>query len=243
MMQRRDFLRVVGTGAAVVAVYPSMIGQTLYADDGQLYKAYEKVQLVGSDGSPIKASTLEKEKTYVFNYPHVAAPCFLINLPEKADSEVKLKSEDGIEYIWSGAVGKDSSIVAYTAICPHQLTHINKVDSFISYVPKAAKTMAYTEGGVIVCASHLSAFDPKRGAVNLSGPAPQPLASIVLEHAKDDTLWAVAVLGQDKFHEYFKSFRSEFKEQWGGKRKAKKLVSFSAPTVVINEYTKDVIQY
>ncbi len=243
MMQRRDFLRVVGTGAAVVAVYPSMIGQTLYADNGQLYKAYEKVQLVDAAGQPVKASSLEKEKTYVFNYPYAAAPCFLINLPEKAQSEVTLKSEDGVEYIWSGAVGKEQSIVAYTAICPHQLTHINKADSFISYVPKNMKTMAYTEGGVIVCASHLSAFDPKKGALNLSGPAPQPLASVVLEHAKDDTLWAVAILGQDKFHEYFKSFNSEFKEQWDGKRKAKKLVSFSVPTVAISEYTKEIIQY
>lgn len=242
-MQRRDFLRVVGTGATVVAVAPSMIGQTLYADNGQLYKAYEKVQLVDGDGNPIKASSLESEKTYVFNYPQVAVPCFLINLGEKAENEVRLKSEDGTEYIWSGAVGKDNSIVAYTAICPHQLTHTNKADSFMSYVPRKAKTMAYTEGGVIICASHLSAFDPKRGANNLSGPAPQPLASIVLEHAKDDTLWAVAVLGQDKFHDYFKSFKSEFKEQFGGKRKAKKFVSFSVPTVVITEYTKEIIAY
>jgi len=242
-MQRRDFLRVVGAGATVVAVAPSMIGQTLYADNGQLYKAYEKVQLVDGDGNPIKASSLESEKTYVFNYPQVAVPCFLINLGEKAENEVKLKSEDGTEYIWSGAVGKDNSIVAYTAICPHQLTHTNKADSFMSYVPRKAKTMAYTEGGVIICASHLSAFDPKRGANQLSGPAPQPLASIVLEHDKNDHLWAVAVLGQDKFHDYFKSFKSEFKEQFGGKRKAKKLVKISVPTVAITEYTKEVIAY
>jgi len=242
-MQRRDFLRVVGTGAAVVAVYPSMIGQTLYAEDGRLYKAYEKVQLVDSEGKPVKASSLEKEKTYIFNYPQVAVPCFLINLGESADSDVKLKSEDGVEYIWNGAIGKDHSIVAYTAICPHQLTHTNKEDSFMSYVPKGGTTMAYTEGGVIICASHLSAFDPKRGAKNLSGPAPQPLASIVLEHAKDDTIWAVAVLGQDKFHDYFKSFKSEFKEQFGGRREAKKFVSFSVPTVAISEYTKEVIAY
>ncbi len=242
-MQRRDFLRVVGTGAAVVAVCPSMIGQTLYADDGRLYKAYEKVQLVDADGNPVKASDLETEKTYVFNYPQVAVPCFLLNLPEKTEQKVKLKSEDGTEYIWKGGVGKNNSIVAYTAICPHQLTHTNKEDSFISYIPKTGKTMAYSEGGVIVCGSHLSAFDPKRGAVNLSGPATQPLASIVLEHVEDDTLWAVAVLGQDKFHEYFKSFKSEFKDQWGGKRKAKKIVSFSAQTVAISEYTKEVVSY
>jgi len=242
-MQRRDFLRVMGAGAAVVAVNPSTIGQTLYADNGQLYKAYEKVQLVKTDGSPVKAGDLEVEKTYVFNYPHAATPCFLINLADKADSEVSLKSEDGEEYVWSGAIGKNQSVVAYTAICPHQLTHANKVDSFISYVPKNKTTMAYKEGGVIVCGSHLSAYDPRRGAANLSGPAPQPLASIVLEHAADDTIWAVAVLGADKFHDYFKSFRSEFKEQWGGKRKAKKLVSISVPTVALTEYTKEVIQY
>lgn len=242
-MQRRDFLRVLGAGTAVIAVNPSSIGQTLYADNGQLFKAYEKVQLVGSDGTPVKVNNLDKEKTYVFNYPHVATPCFLINLPEKAEQNVSLKSEDGVEYVWSGAVGKDQTVVAYTAICPHQLTHANKLDSFISYVPKAKTTMAYKEGGVIVCGSHLSAYDPRRGAANLSGPAAQPLASVVLEEASDGTLWAVAILGADKFHEYFKSFRSEFKEQWGGKRKAKKLVSISAPTVALTEYTKEVIQY
>ena len=242
-MQRRNFLKVVGAGATVVAVYPSMIGGTLRADNGQLFKAYEKVQLVDGEGNPIKASSLEAEKTYVFNYPQVAVPCFLINIGEKANNEVKLQSEDGTEYVWSGAVGENNSIVAYTAICPHQLTHTNKEDSFMSYVPRKAKTMAYTEGGVIICASHLSAFDPKNGAKNLSGPAPQPLASIVLEHDKNDHIWAVAVLGQDKFHDYFKSFKSEFKEQFGGKRKAKKFVKLSVPTVAISEYTKDIIAY
>ncbi len=242
-MQRRDFLRVVGTGAAVIAVSPYIVGQKLYADDGQLFQAYEKVQLVDGEGNPVKASSLEPEKTYVFNYPQVAVPCFLLNLPDKTEQSVKLKSEEGVEYIWKGGVGKNGSIVAYTAICPHQLTHTNKEDSFVSYVPKAGKTMAYEKGGVIVCGSHLSAFDPRRGAVNLSGPAAQPLASIVLEHAQDDTLWAVAVLGPDKFHDYFKSFKSEFKEQWGGKRKAKKIVKFSAATVAISEYTKEVVSY
>ncbi len=242
-MERRNFLKVVGAGATMVVINPSMISQTLYAEDGMLFKAYEKVQLVDVDGKPILASALEAEKTYVFNYPHMATPCFLLNLPDKADNEVKLKSEDGVEYVWSGAVGKDQNIVAYTAICPHQLTHPNKNDSFISYVPKKMKTMAYKEGGVIVCGSHLSAYNPRRGAENLSGPAAQPLASIVLEHKDDDTIWAVAVLGQDKFHDYFKSFKAEFKEQWGGKRKAKKLVSISVATVALTEYSKDVIQY
>ena len=242
-MQRRDFLKIVGASGAVVLLKPSAINQLLYADDGKMLKMYEKVQLVGDDGNPIKLSSLKKEVAYVFNSPYVATPNFLLNLPEKASTDVHLKTEDGDEYIWSGAIGKEQSVVAYSAICPHQLTHANKVDSFISYVPKGKKTMAYKGSGVIVCGSHLSAYDPKKGAKNLAGPAPQPLASVVLEHADDDTIWAVGILGADKYHDYFKSFKSELKEQWGGKRKAKKLVKISAPTVTLNEYTKDIIQY
>ncbi len=242
-MERRDFLKVVGTGAAVIAIKPSLIQQQLFAADGSLFKTYEKVQLVGADGAPIKASDLKKEVAYVFRYPHISTPCFLLNLPEPAEAKATLQAEDGTEYIWEGAVGKERSIVAYTAICPHQMTHPNKNDSFISYVRRDQKTMAYEKGGVIVCGSHLSSFDPKSGAKKLQGPAAQPLASIVLEHAADDTLWAVAVLGAEKFHEYFKSFKSEFKEEFGSWRKAKKLVKISAPTVTLSEYSKEVVQY
>ena len=103
--------------------------------------------------------------------------------------------------------------------------------------------MACKKGSVIVCGSHLSAYEPSKGCEVLSGPAPQPLASIVLEHHDDDTLWAVAVLGPDKFHDFFKSFKPELKEQYGGKRKAKKLVSTSAEVVKLSDFTKDIIQY
>lgn len=242
-MQRRDFLKVVGVGATLVVVQPSMLGQTLYAKDGSMFKTYDKVQLLDADGNPILASNLEKEKNYVFNYPHLATPCFLLLLPEPASKGVKLKSEDGEEYIWSGAVGRENNIVAYTAICSHQLTHVNPADSFISYIPKKQKTMAYTEGGVIVCASHLTAFAPNDGGKVLSGPATDPLASIVLEHRDDDTLWAVAVLGPDKFHSFFKAFKPEFKKYFGGKRKAKKFVTVAAQTVPLTEYSKEIIQH
>ena len=103
--------------------------------------------------------------------------------------------------------------------------------------------MAYDKSGVIVCSSHLSAYDAKAGAKVLAGAAGQPLASIVLEHKEDDTLWAVGVLGADKFHDYFKSFKPELKEFYGGKREAKKLVSFSAKTILLTEFSKELIQY
>ena len=242
-MDRRNFLKVAGATGALIAVSPSVIGGKLYASDGTMYNAYEKVQLVDANGAPIKASALKKETNYVFNYPYKSTPAIMLDLEDPTAKDITLKSEDGQEYVWKSGVGAKRTIVAYSAICSHQLAHPTPDDSFLQYVQKDKKTMAYTTGGVIVCSSHLSAFDAKSGAKRLSGPAAQPLASIVLEVAEDDTIWAVGVLGPDKFHDYFKAFRPELKKFYGGRRKAKKLVKISAPTVTLNEYTKEIIQY
>jgi arsenite oxidase small subunit len=216
-MDRRNFLKVVA-GATFVAVSPSMIRGNLYAADGSLYVAYEKTQLVDAAGKPIKVSALAKEVTYIFNYPYASTPCMLINLPQPTEKEVALKSESGDSYVWKSGVGKDRTVVAYVAICTHQMTHPTPNDSFITYVPKAKKTMAYDKGGVIVCSSHLSAFDAGAGAKVLGGAATQPLQAVVLEHAADDTLWAVGILGMDKFQDYFKELSSRVKRvlRWTG---------------------------
>ncbi len=242
-MDRRNFLKVVAASATVVAVNPSLIRGNLYADDGRLFKAYEKTQLLDAAGAPIKASALMKETTYIFNYPYTSTPCMLVNLPKPTSQNVELKSDGGETYLWKSGVGKDRTIVAYVAICTHQMTHPTPNDSFITYVPASGKTMAYEKGGVIVCSSHLSAFDAGAGAKVLGGAATQPLQAVVLEHAADDTLWAVGILGQDKFHDYFKEFRPEMKQFYGGPAEAKKLVSISAKTVKLTEFTKEVIQY
>lgn len=242
-MERRSFLKVMAAGATIVAVNPSLIRGTLRADDGRLYTAYEKAQIVDSSGVPIKASALEKEVTYIFNYPFASTPSLIVNLPEATQQEVALKSEAGEDYVWKSGVGKERTIVAYSAICAHQLTHPTPNDSFIKYVPKATPTMAYTKSGIIVCSSHLSAYDAQAGAKVLGGAATQPLAAVVLEVAADDTIWAVGVLGSDKFQDYFKAFKPEFKEFYGGVAQAKQLVSISAKTVKLTEYSKEIIQY
>ncbi len=242
-MDRRTFFQLVASTGAYVAISPFVIKKELRADNGNLFKTYERVQLVDKDGKPLMSSKLKKEENYVFNYPHKGTPCFLIDLGEPTNKDIKLKSEDGEEYLWKSGVGKNRSIVAYSAICSHQLAHPTPEDSFIKYVPRSGKTMAYKSGGIIVCSSHMSAFDPKSGAKKLSGPAEQALASIVLEIAEDDTIWATAVLGPDKFHEYFKAYKPEFKKFYGGKRKAKKLVKSKAQTITLSEYSKEIIQY
>lgn len=241
-MQRREFFKIVA-GVGMVVVSPSLITTQLRADDGRLYQTYEKVQLVDAEGNPILASKLVEEENYIFNYPFVGVSSFLLALPDKTQTNVTLKSEDGEEYLWKGGIGKKGNIVAYNSICPHQMTHVNKNDAFISYQKKGQKTMACKRTGVMVCGSHLTAYDAGKGCEVINGPAPQALASIVLEHHDDDTLWAVGVLGPDKFHEFFRAFKPELKDQYGGKRKAKKKVKGTAEVVTLAEFTKDIIQY
>ncbi len=242
-MDRRNFLKVVGATGAFIAVNPSTIQNELFANTGAMFRAYERVQLLDGAGAPIKISQLKKEMNYVFNYPHVSTPAILLNLDESTAKDVKLTSETGEEYVWESGIGKDRTVVAYSAICSHQLAHPTPDDSFLQYVQKDKPTMAFERSGVIVCSSHLSSFDAREGAKRLSGPAIDPLASVVIEVGEDDTLWAVGVLGSDRFHDYFKTFKPELKKFYGGKRKGKKLVKISAKTVPLTEYTKEIIQY
>lgn len=236
-MERRNFLKVVGATGAVIAIDPSSIGHTLFAKDGSLYQSYAKVQLVDRSGTPMTLKDLKTSENYVFNYPYAGTSCILVNLPEKTSKDVTLTDEYGNEYIWKGGVGSKGTIVAYSGICPHQLTHINKDDSFITYRKKGDRF-----AGNIVCDGHTSLYDPTKGCRVVSGKAPQPLASIVLEVGSDDTLWAVGVLGSDKFHEFFKSFRRELKEQFGSKRKAMEKVAMNVETVPMKEYSREIIR-
>jgi len=238
-MERRDFLRVTAAGAIVVCS-PSLITTELRADDGRLYKSYNKVLLVDEEGNPLTHTALQKEQAFIFNYPFVATPVMLINLEKRTRQDVTMKSAAGETYIWRGGAGNDRTLVAYSAICSHQLTHPNPNDSFVTYSGKN-KTMSCSRKGVIVCASHLSAFNPRDGGMQIAGPADEALASVVLEVDEKDQIWAVGVLGPDKFHEFFKSFKDEFKEHYGGKRKAKKLVSDEAKTTILDNYSAEVV--
>ncbi len=240
-MERRNFLRLSAAGAAAVAVSPSLITQKLYAEDGSLFQTFEKVQLKDAEGNALKASKLVKEENYLFMYPHAATPAIMVDLPEPTAKDVKLKAEDGTEYVFKSGVGAQNTIVAYSAICAHQLTHPQKAMSMFQYVPTTGKTLAYEKPGVFVCSSHLAAYDPKQGGKVLGGPAKQGLASIVLEVDTDDNIWAVAVLGPNTFQEFFDAFKQDLKAEYG-RRGAKKLVKTEAKVVPLKDYSAELIQ-
>jgi Rieske Fe-S protein len=240
-MERRDFLRLSATSAAVVAVAPSLITQKLYAENGNLFQTFEKVQLKDADGNALKVSALVEEENYIFNYPHAATPAIMVNLATPTGKDIKLKAADGTEYIYTGGAGAKGTLVAFSAICPHQLTYPQKAMSMFQYVEEKGKTLAYDKGGVFVCSSHLSAFEPKEGGKVVGGPANEGLASIILEIDKDDNIWAVAVLGPVKFQDFFDAFKQDLKAEYG-RRGAKKLVETEAKVQVLKNFSAELIQ-
>jgi len=240
-MERRNFLQLSATSAMAIAVAPSLISQKLYAEDGSLFQTFEKVQLKDTEGNALKSKTLVKEENYVFMYPHAATPAIMVDLPTPAAKEIKLKAEDGTEYIYKGGAGAQGTIVAFSAICAHQLTHPQKAMTMFQYVPTTGKTLAYDKAGVFVCSSHLAAYDATQGGKVLGGPANQGLASIILEIDADDNIWAVAVLGPNKFQEFFDAFKQEHKAEHG-RRGAKKLVKEEVKVQQLKDFTAEMIQ-
>lgn len=240
-MERRNFLQLSATSAMAVAVAPSFITQKLYAEDGSLFQTFEKVQLKDADGNAVKSTTLVSEENYVFMYPYAATPAIMVNLTTPSQKDVKLRAEDGTEYVFKGGTGAKGTLVAYSAICPHQLTHPQVSMSMFQYVGEEEKTLAYNKGGVFVCTSHLSAFEPKQGGKVVGGPANEGLAQIILEIDADDNIWAVAVLGPVKFQVFFDAFKQELKAVYG-RRGAKKLVETETKVQTLKNFSAELIR-
>ena len=207
-MERRDFVRVCAAGLTTSSA-------TLSAATGQVTpKRYPRAKLLGPNGAPLKASSIAINKNYLFFYPFQGTPCFLLNLGK----DLKPASTNGPSgaYDWPGGAGRARSVVAYSAICSHQLTYPTKDISFISF--RAGKSAVNKHADVIHCCSEHSQYDPAQGARVLAGPAPQPLAAILLEHdAATDELAAVGTLGGEVFNEFFRKYDMKLSLDMGGR--------------------------
>ena len=163
-------------------------------------------------GTAINADTLEVGESYVFNYPYTTTPCFLLNLGKPTARDASLTTENGTPYVWEGGCGPERSIVAFCAICAHKMSHPAKSVSFINYRHEIvsfrdAQELTAQRSQVIYCCSEKSVYDPADGARVLGGPAPQPLATIALEH--DDTngnIYAIGTSGGEMYQKYFDAF-------------------------------------
>ncbi len=208
-MKRRGFVKLCATAVAGITASPEML-----AGEHQEYHRYGRVALIDAQsGKPVSAGALEVGETYLFHYPFVSTPCFLIDLGKTVTSRVNLETRDGNRYRWQGGAGPKSSVVAFSAICAHKMTHPAPSVSFINYRHGETRFRNSEEeieqrSGVIYCCSEKSVYDPAHGGRVLGGPAPQPLAAIELEYDQAaDTFYATATIGGEMFEKYFDNFR------------------------------------
>ena len=202
-MDRRGFIETCTAGAACAsagAAWP------VFAADARP-KAYSRVLLVNELGDPLRASRLQALVNYVFHYPYEATPVFLLNLGKPAAPQIlSLRSNE--TYGWPGGVGPGRSVVAYSAICAHKLVYPTRDVSFISF--RKTRSRKGVQDHLIHCCAEHSQYDPAKGAEVLSGPAPQPLCAVLLEHdAKTDSLTAWGTLGGELFDDFFRKYEAK----------------------------------
>lgn len=169
-------------------------------------EAWPRTALADPTGAPLRAAALVAHRPYCFFYPYVSTPCLLLDMEAPVAA-----AEPAAGDARPAGVGPRRSIVAYSAICPHEWSHPEPEFSPIGYV--APGTSAVLTGGrdrLIVCCSHGSVFDPAAGGRVEQSPARLPLASVVLEWDRpSDGLVATGLAGPTSFDRFFTAFDRE----------------------------------
>ena len=180
--------------------------------------------LVNHLGDPFFARHLKAGEPHLFNYPFVASPVFLLAM-DSAVAGAELTTEAKQSYRAPAGVGPNRSIVAFSAICAHKLMYPTAALSFIG----VRKGLAGEPAQVIHCCGDNSRYDPAQGARVMSGPAPQPLAAVLLEwDAKTDQLHAVGMQGGEMFKAFFDKYAFKLDTEYGARARS----ASSASTVV-----------
>jgi Rieske Fe-S protein len=227
---RRRICGGLAASVALAASLPRLLGATTH-------RSFPSRTLVhpGPGAQPFRATELQPGRNYVFAYPYVSTPCFLLDLGEPLTEPVTLETRDGQRYRWQGGAGPNRSIVAFSAICPHRMTHPAPSVSFISYRPSPSGPPGE---GIIKCCSENSRFDPRRGARVLSGPAPEPLAAIALAYdPAGDRLTATGAYGGLLFERFLAQFEGRLALDYGPERFAR-LVAGDCPVYALEDYSR-----
>lgn len=233
-MDRRSF---IGSCSATAACIAAVSGVAPMPADAKP-RPYSRVLLVDARGEALLAKDLKARTNYVFHYPYEATPVFLIDLGKPAAPQ-SLSTRDREAYAWPGGVGANRSVVAFSAICAHQLVYPTREVSFISFRTKRA-SKGVQDNLIHCCADH-SQYDPARGAQVLSGPAQQPLAAVLLEHdARTDSLTAYGTLGGELFNDFFRKYEAKLSLEVGPK--ARNTVTGQAVVSELDKYCRNSVQ-
>ncbi|ROZ78205.1 (2Fe-2S)-binding protein [Ramlibacter sp. WS9] len=233
-MDRRSFIESCTAGAACLSAGTALPAFAANAKP----RSYAKALLVNAQGEPLKASRLKPLTNYVFHYPYEATPAFLLDLGKPANPQsLSTKARDA--YAWPGGVGANRSVVAFSAICAHQLVYPTRDVSFISF--RKNRAQRGVQDALIHCCADHSQYDPARGAEVLSGPASQPLCAVLLSHdTQHDTLTAYATLGGELFDDFFKKYEMKLSLEVGPK--ARNPVAGQAVVSELEKFCRNAIQ-
>jgi arsenite oxidase small subunit len=163
-MDRRSFVESCSVSAACLSA--AMMFPAVAADARP--KTYARALLINEFGDPLRASSLKAQINYVFHYPFEATPVFLLNLGQPALPQ-QLTTKATEFYAWPGGVGPQRSVVAFSAICAHQLVYPTPQVTFISF--RKSKAQKGVADDLIHCCADHSQYDPAKGARVLGGPA------------------------------------------------------------------------
>jgi Rieske Fe-S protein len=191
---------------------------------GETAQRHPRSLLVDAQGKPWRAGQLKPGEAFLFNYPYTVSPVFLFAFASEVKA-AELVTEGRQRYAAPAGVGPGKAIVAFSAICAHKLVYPTAAVSFIGLRSGARGEPPH----VIHCCSDNSRYDPLQGARVIDGPAPQPLAAVLLEwDAGTDQLHAVGTRGGELFDAFFAKYRAKLEIETGsGQRKP------SAATVVV----------
>ncbi len=241
-MKRRGFVKLCASAVAGITASPHLL-----ARENQQYHRYGRVSLVDAhSGNAVDVASLEVGETYLFHYPYVSTPCFLVDLGKPVESGRQLKTRDGKAYRWQGGAGPNRSIVAFSAICAHKMTHPAPSVSFINYRHgevqfRNSDDAIEKRSGVIYCCSERSVYDPASGGRVLGGPAPQPLAAIELDYdAATGRMFATGTVGGEMFDKFFDNFHDRLMLQLG-RTDIDHALTDSTELMRLSEYTSNTV--
>jgi arsenite oxidase small subunit len=209
-VQRREFIRLCAATAA--------LPHAAHSSSELQPHIYARSLLTDEHEEPLRPAGLVTGRNYIFHYPYAGTPCFLIDLGKPTQQDVALKTEAGDAYRWPGGVGPRHSIVAYSAICSHRLAYPTPQISFISYREQSTAPDVSRPNTIHCCSEH-SEYEPASGARVVAGPAPQPLAAVLLEYdPAQDALFAVGMTGGELFNTFFKKYEMKLSLDYGSNR-------------------------
>jgi hypothetical protein len=111
----------------------------------------------------------------------------------------------------------------------------------VSFIRYQSRSSATSDAKVIHCCADHSVYDPAGGARVISGPAPQPLAAVLLEHDPGtDELRAVGTQGAEQFDEFFRKYEFKLAMEYGAK--VRQPVSEAATVRELTQYCRQTIE-